>query len=66
MKELQAAVRTAIVYGGRPIDPVGRARAAGADAVRPSHWHLTREDVAVCHDAGLAVIPWTVYEEAAT
>jgi glycerophosphoryl diester phosphodiesterase len=64
VKELEAAVSTAILYGGRPIDPVGMARAALADAVRPSHWHLTREDVIACHDAGLAVIPWTVNDEA--
>jgi len=60
VKQLDATIPIAIMYGGRLLDPVGMARAAGADAVRPSHWMVTAEDVAVCHAAGLAVIPWTV------
>jgi glycerophosphoryl diester phosphodiesterase len=60
VKQLDASVPIAIMYGGRLLDPVGMARAAGADAVRPSHWMVTAEDVAICHEAGLAVIPWTV------
>jgi len=60
VKQLDATIPTAIMYGGRPLDPVGMARAAGADAVRPDQWTVTAEDVEVCHAAGLAVIPWTV------
>ena len=51
------------MYGGRPIDPVAMARAAGADTVRPSHDTLTADDLAACHEAGVAVIPWTVNDE---
>jgi glycerophosphoryl diester phosphodiesterase len=57
IKQLDPAVKTAIVYGGRPVDPVSMAVAAGADAVRPQHYTLAGEDVAVCHTVGLAVIP---------
>ncbi len=64
VKQLDPAVKTAIMYGGRPLDPVGMARAAGADAVRPGHHTLTAEDVVACQTAGLAVIPWTVNDEA--
>lgn len=64
VKQLDPAVTTAIMYGGRMLDPVGLARAAGADAVRPGHATLRAEDVAACHAAGLAVIPWTVNNEA--
>jgi glycerophosphoryl diester phosphodiesterase len=63
VKELAPAVKTAVTYGGRPIDPVGVARAAGADSVRPNHDTLTADDVVACHEAGLAVIPWTVNAE---
>ncbi len=63
VKQLDSAIRTAIMYGGRPVDPVSMATAAGADAVRPGHDTLTAEDVAACHTAGLAVIPWTVNDE---
>jgi len=64
VKQLDSRVKTAIMYGGRPLDAVAMARAAGADAVRPSHETLTAQDVAACHAAGLAVIPWTVNDEA--
>ena len=64
VKALAPAVATAIMYGGRPVDPVAMARAAGADAVRPGHWLVTAEDIALLHAAGLAVIPWTVNDEA--
>jgi glycerophosphoryl diester phosphodiesterase len=60
VKQLDGSIPIAIMYGARLLDPVGTARAAGADAVRPSHWMTTAEDVALCHAAGLAVIPWTV------
>ena len=44
------------------LDPVGMARAAGADLLMP-HWSfVTREDVGLCHAAGLSVFPWTVDE----
>jgi glycerophosphoryl diester phosphodiesterase len=64
VKQLAPAVKTAIMYAGRPLDPVGMARAAGADAVRPDQYTVTGEDVAACHAAGLAVIPWTVNDAA--
>jgi glycerophosphoryl diester phosphodiesterase len=63
VKQLEPAVKTAIMYGGRLLDTVAAARAAGADAVRPSHWMIVADDVAACHAAGLAVIPWTVNRE---
>jgi glycerophosphoryl diester phosphodiesterase len=64
VKQLDASVKTAIMYGGRMLDPVGMAQAADVEAVRPGHFMLLPEDVAVCHAAGLAVIPWTVNDAA--
>jgi glycerophosphoryl diester phosphodiesterase len=44
------------------------ARAVAAEGVAtwaPEHGDLTREDIAVAHDLGLAVLPWTVNDPAA-
>ena len=56
------SLATGALYGCRPADPVGLARAAGADLLMP-HWSfVTGEDVGLCHEAGLSVFPWTVDE----
>ncbi len=56
------SIATGALYGCRPADPVGLARAAGADLLMP-HWtFLNGEDVRMAHDAGLSIFPWTVDE----
>lgn len=58
LKELAPDIAAGVVYAGRPIDPVGMARAAHADALLP-HWSmLTREDVVAAKEAGLFIAPW--------
>ena len=53
---------TGALYDCRPVDPVGLARAAGADLLMP-HWaFVTRDDVEASRDAGLSVFTWTVDE----
>ncbi len=58
VKALDERVATGVLYAGRPVDPVGLARGADADALLP-HWaYVTAEDVAAAHAAGIAVAPW--------
>ena len=64
VKALAPGLATGVLYTCRPIDPVGLARAAGADALLP-HWsHCVAEDVARAHAAGLSVHPWATSEPA--
>ncbi|MDQ7840625.1 MAG: glycerophosphodiester phosphodiesterase family protein [bacterium] len=57
---LGTTLDTAVLYVGRPVNPVGLARDAGADALHP-HWaYLTPELVGAAHAAGLRVETWTV------
>jgi glycerophosphoryl diester phosphodiesterase len=59
VKALDARVATGVLYAGRPIDGgVAMARAAHADAVLPNVGFVTRDDVRLAHEAGLAVAPW--------
>jgi glycerophosphoryl diester phosphodiesterase len=59
VKALEPRMATGVLYACRPTDGgVGLAAAASADAVLP-HWaYVTREDVALAHEAGLSVAPW--------
>ncbi len=53
-------LQTAVLFVGRPVNPVGLALDAGANALHP-HWaFLTPELVAAAHTAGLRVETWTV------
>lgn len=55
-----AVLDTAVLFVGRPVDQVGLALDAGADALHP-HWaYLTPEMVGAAHAAGLRVETWTV------
>ncbi len=59
VKMLAPDVVTGLLYVGRLVDPVGAARAAGADAIH-SQWAYTTPDlVQTVHAAGLAVSAWT-------
>jgi glycerophosphoryl diester phosphodiesterase len=62
LRNANPSLATGALYACRPADPVGLARAAGADLLMP-HWAFVNgEDVRVSHDAGLSVFPWTVDE----
>lgn len=57
-KTLAPEVAAGILYVGGLADPVGAARAAGADALHP-HWaYVTADLVRTAHAAGLAVSAW--------
>ncbi len=57
-KQIAPEILTGILYVGGLADPVGAARAAGADALHP-HWaYVTPELVQTVHAAGLAISPW--------
>jgi glycerophosphoryl diester phosphodiesterase len=57
-KQIAPEVMAGILYVGGLADPVGAARAAGADALHP-HWaYVTPELVQTVHAAGLALSPW--------
>jgi glycerophosphoryl diester phosphodiesterase len=58
VKERAAQLATGALFVARVKDPVGLARAIGADAVMPLCHAITAQDVALCHDAGLAVNVW--------
>ena len=62
VKTLAPELATGVLYSGRPIDPVGLARAAGADALMPYWANLVAEDVERAHAAGLSVHPWATSE----
>jgi glycerophosphoryl diester phosphodiesterase len=58
VKALDPRVATGVLYAARPVDPLGLAQRADADALLP-HWaYVTPEDVRTAHAAGLAVMPW--------
>lgn len=57
---LGSVLDTAVLYVGRPVNPIGLALDAGADALHP-HWaYLTPELIGAAHAAGLRVETWTV------
>ena len=62
---LSSDVWTGCLYVGRVADPVGLARSCDADALCPNFGLVQPDDVAVAHDAGLAVCVWTVNEPTA-
>src|SRR5690606_30141446 len=64
IRELSDEIATGVLYVARPVDPVGLALSAGADALLP-HWSMVAAaDVEAAHRAGLAIVPWTVDDPA--
>ncbi len=64
VRELSEKLATGVLYAGRPIDGIGMAQAAGADALLP-HWaYVLAEDVQVAHASGIAVAPWVTSDPA--
>ena len=58
VKERASDLATGALYVTRVADPVGLAREIGANAIMPLCHTVTAKDVALCHDAGLAVNAW--------
>jgi glycerophosphoryl diester phosphodiesterase len=63
VKALAPELATGILYTGRLADPVGAARAANADSVRPQWSYWTREDVEAVHAADLVAHAWNADAE---
>lgn len=63
VKELEPRLATGILYSGGLIDPVGAARAAKADSVRPSWSFWTEDVVRTVHAAGLQAHAWNADDE---
>ncbi len=63
VKELEPRLKTGILLTGMLIDPVGAARAARADSLRPAWSYWTAELVAEAHAAGLSTHAWSINDE---
>jgi glycerophosphoryl diester phosphodiesterase len=59
LRPLLPELQTGALFTCLPVDLVGLARNARAQAVHPSFHYLTREAVEEAHRAGLAVYAWT-------
>jgi glycerophosphoryl diester phosphodiesterase len=57
-KMIAPEITTGILYVGGLINPVGAAKAAGAQALHPNWAYVTPALVESAHAAGLAVSPW--------
>lgn len=58
--DLAPDLLTGALYAARPLDPLLVAWGAGAAVLLP-HWSFaTADQVAMAHDAGLSIAPWTV------
>lgn len=64
VKELEPTLRTACLLVGRPVDPVGLARAARADGLSLQVGSIDAPLVAACHQAGLLVAGWNCNDPA--
>jgi glycerophosphoryl diester phosphodiesterase len=63
VKALEPALRTAVLVASTaPVDPARLARDAGAEMYCPEVAFLDRRTVDQLHNAGIAVVPWTVNE----
>lgn len=62
VKQLEPRLRAGCLLVARPVDPVGIARAAGADFLSLHLSCVDRDLVATCHAAGLTVCAWNLNE----
>lgn len=63
-KALATDLPTGVLIVGRPVDPVGLVRAAGADLLSISVHTIDADLVAACHEAGLEVCAWNCNDPA--
>jgi len=60
LKEADPRLSTGVLMVGCPVDPVGLARAADADALILQYAYVTPELVAAAHNHGLLVYVWNI------
>jgi glycerophosphoryl diester phosphodiesterase len=60
LKQAEPRLNTGVLMVGCPVDPVGLARAADADALILQYAYVTTELVAAAHDHGLLVYVWNI------
>ncbi|MFO7172983.1 MAG: glycerophosphodiester phosphodiesterase [Bacillota bacterium] len=60
LRELAPDLSLGVLYLCHPLDPVGMARAIGANALHPAWYFVTPEVVQAAHAAGLEVYAWDV------
>lgn len=60
LKKAESRLSTGILMVGCPVDPVGLARAADADALILQYAYVTPELVAAAHENGLLVYVWNI------
>ncbi len=65
LKSMEPWLRTGLLAGGDkgPQDPVALVQQFRADYYSPNFRHVTPEAIAALHQAGIAIVPWTVNEE---
>lgn len=63
VKELEPAMATGVLYSACLADPVGAARAALADSLRPYWMYWTADQVRAVHEAGLTASTWNADDE---
>jgi glycerophosphoryl diester phosphodiesterase len=65
VKRLEPTLATGILIANTaPVDPVALVRAAGATTYCPDIHFVDERQIRQCHDAGLAVLPWTANDPA--
>jgi glycerophosphoryl diester phosphodiesterase len=64
VRALAPEIATGTLWSCRPIDPVGVASAAGANAILPFWAYCDADTVEKAHAAGLSVHPWATSEPA--
>jgi glycerophosphoryl diester phosphodiesterase len=60
LKQAEPRLNTGVLMVGCPVDPVGLARAADADALILQYAYVTPDLVAAAHDHGLLVYVWNI------
>jgi glycerophosphoryl diester phosphodiesterase len=60
LRQLMPELPTGMLYDLRPVDPIGMARACGANALHPAWHRISAAQVEAAHAAGLQVNVWTV------
>ena len=60
LKKAEPRLNTGVLMVGCPVDPVGLARAADADALILQYAYVTPELVAAAHNHGLLVYVWNI------
>jgi len=63
VKKLNPEIRTGVLFGCRPINPIRLAREAQADFLHPYHEAIDEAMVKEAHAEGIGILAWTVDSE---